>query len=277
MHSPRLGHLISYCGMIILTNGIETPYGVRPMRFCANISLLFTEVPFLERFAAARSAGFDAVEMWWPRGENLDAVEAAVADAGVEVVLLNFDAGDMPAGDRGLLSDPSREHEFHANVPVALALADAIGCRQLNALVGFGDLDLARAQRAARRRRRARQDDPDRGRQHVRERPLPALEHARRRGVRALDRPRQRAPAVRRVPHAAHGGEPPADDRRAPRSDRATSRSPTPPGAASRAPARSTTTTCCRRSTSSATRAGSGWSTSRPAPPSRPWIGWCAR
>ena len=72
------------------------------MKFCANISLLFTEVPFLERFAAARSAGFDAVEMWWPRGENLDAVEAAVADAGVEVVLLNFDAGDMPAGDRGV-------------------------------------------------------------------------------------------------------------------------------------------------------------------------------
>jgi hydroxypyruvate isomerase len=121
------------------------------MRFCANISLLFTEVPFLERFAAARSAGFDAVEMWWPRGENLDAVEAAVADAGVEVVLLNFDAGDMPAGDRGVLSDPAREHEFHANVPIALALADAIGCTQLNALVGFGDLDLARrnVQRAA--------------------------------------------------------------------------------------------------------------------------------
>ena len=101
------------------------------MRFCANISLLFTEVPFLERFAAARSAGFDAVEMWWPRGEDLDAVEAAVAAAGVEVVLLNFDAGDMPAGDRGLFSDPSRAHELEANIPVAFALADAIGCSRL--------------------------------------------------------------------------------------------------------------------------------------------------
>ena len=99
------------------------------MRFCANISLLFTEVPFLERFAAARSAGFDAVEMWWPRGENLDAVEAAVADAGVEVVLLNFDAGDMPAGDRGLFGEPARAAELEANIPVAFALADAIGCR----------------------------------------------------------------------------------------------------------------------------------------------------
>jgi hydroxypyruvate isomerase len=114
------------------------------MRFCANISLLFTEVPFLERFAAARSAGFDAVEMWWPRGEDLDAVEAAVADSGVEVVLLNFDAGDMPAGDRGLFSDPSRSEELDANIPVAFALADAIGCTRLNALVGFGSLDLAR-------------------------------------------------------------------------------------------------------------------------------------
>jgi hydroxypyruvate isomerase len=114
------------------------------MQFCANISLLFTEVPFLERFSAARHAGFDAVEMWWPRGENLDAVAAAVADAGVEVVLLNFDAGDMPAGDRGLFSDPARSDELEANIPVAFALADAVGCRQLNALVGFGSLDLAR-------------------------------------------------------------------------------------------------------------------------------------
>jgi hydroxypyruvate isomerase len=114
------------------------------MRFSANISILFTEVPFLQRFAAARSAGLDAVELWWPRGEDLDAVAAAASDSGAEVVLLNFDAGDMPAGDRGLLSDPARQDEFRANVPLALGLADKLGCRQLNALVGFGDLALAR-------------------------------------------------------------------------------------------------------------------------------------
>ena len=62
--------------------------------------------------------------------------------------------------------------------------------------------------------------DHDRGRQHVRERPLPAFHHAGRRRVRALGRPRQRAPPVRRLPHAAHGGEPDRDDRRAPRPDR---------------------------------------------------------
>jgi hydroxypyruvate isomerase len=112
------------------------------MRFCANISVLFTEVPLLKRFAAARSAGLSAVELWWPRGEDLDAV--AEAAAGTEVVLLNFDAGDMPAGDRGLASDPARRDEFRANVPVALDLADRIGATRLNALLGFGDLDLAR-------------------------------------------------------------------------------------------------------------------------------------
>src|SRR5262245_48010053 len=107
------------------------------MRFSANLSILFKEVPFLERFAKARAAGFSAVEFWWPSGEDLDGVEAAVADAGLAVALLNFDAGDMPAGERGLLSDPDRANQFRANVPLALGLAEAIGCRRLNALVGL--------------------------------------------------------------------------------------------------------------------------------------------
>jgi hydroxypyruvate isomerase len=76
------------------------------------------------------------VEFWWPSGEDLAAVEAAISDAGLEVVLFNFDAGDMPSGDRGLLSDPDRQGAFRANVPVALEFAARVGCRQLNALVG---------------------------------------------------------------------------------------------------------------------------------------------
>ena len=106
------------------------------MRFCANVSILFKEVAFLERFGRARRAGFSAVEFWWPRGEDLDAVEAAIGDAGLEVVLFNFDAGDMPAGDRGLLSDPVRQGQFKENVPEALELARRLGCSKLNALVG---------------------------------------------------------------------------------------------------------------------------------------------
>jgi len=123
------------------------------VRFSANISILFTEAPFLERFERAARNGFGAVEFWWPRGESLDQVEEAARDAGLEVVLINFDAGDMRAGERGLLSDPARHDEFRANVPVALELAESLRCPRLNALVGLElpgrgreeQLELARA------------------------------------------------------------------------------------------------------------------------------------
>ena len=106
------------------------------MRFSANVSILFKEVPLLERFGRAAEAGFSAVEFWWPAGEDLGEVERAVRDAGVEVALFNFDAGDMPAGDRGLVSDPAREQQFRENVPVALELARSLGCRRMNVLAG---------------------------------------------------------------------------------------------------------------------------------------------
>jgi len=106
------------------------------MRFCANVSILFKEVPFLERFRRAANAGFSAVEFWWPLGEDLGEVEAAIKDANLSVALFNFYAGDMPAGDRGLLSDPGRQEDFRENVPVALELAQRLGCSRLNALVG---------------------------------------------------------------------------------------------------------------------------------------------
>ena len=107
------------------------------MRFCANVSILFTDAPFLARFARARAVGFTAVEFWWPAGEDLGRVEAAIAEAGLEVALFNFDAGEMAKGDRGLTNDPDREARFRENVPVALALAHRLGCPRLNALVGL--------------------------------------------------------------------------------------------------------------------------------------------
>ncbi len=75
-----------------------------------------------------------------------------IKDTGVEVALFNFDAGDVPAGDRGLVSDPDRESRFRENVPVALELARSLGCRRMNVLVGHAlsgmereeQLDLAR-------------------------------------------------------------------------------------------------------------------------------------
>src|SRR5918997_701141 len=110
------------------------------MRFCANVFMLFGEDPFLERLGREAEAGFSAVEFWWPgaAGEDPGEVEEAVKDAGVEVALFNFDAGDMlGAGDRGLVSDPEREGQFQENVPVALALARSLDCRRINVLVGL--------------------------------------------------------------------------------------------------------------------------------------------
>ncbi len=106
------------------------------MRFSANLSFLFKDAPFIERFDRARAAGFAGVEFMWPGVDELDAVERAVADTGLEVALFNFEAGDMAAGDRGLASDPDRRAQFRENVPVALDLARRIGCTRLNALVG---------------------------------------------------------------------------------------------------------------------------------------------
>jgi hydroxypyruvate isomerase len=99
--------------------------------------MLFKEVDFVERFSRAADAGFAGVEFWWPSGEDLEQVETAIKDSGLEVALFNFDAGDMPEGDRGLLSDPDRQQQFRDNVPVALELARSVGCTRLNALVGL--------------------------------------------------------------------------------------------------------------------------------------------
>ena len=107
------------------------------MRFCPNLSMLFKEADFVERFSRAADAGFAGVEFWWPSGEDLDQVKAAIKDSGLEVALFNFDAGDMPNGDRGLASDPDRKQQFRDNVPVALELARDLGCPRLNALVGL--------------------------------------------------------------------------------------------------------------------------------------------
>lgn len=110
--------------------------------FDVNCSILFTELPLLERPAAAKTAGFDAVEFWWPFAEpvpserDVDAFVTAIGDAGVRLVGLNFFAGDMPAGDRGVLSCPGRVAEFRANADVVAGIGQVTGCRAFNALYG---------------------------------------------------------------------------------------------------------------------------------------------
>ena len=112
------------------------------LRYEVNCSILFTELPLLERPAAAKAAGFDAVEFWWPfavavpSDAEVDKFVSAVQDAGVALVGLNFFAGDMPAGDRGLVSWPARSAEFRDNIPVVAAIGERLGCTAFNALYG---------------------------------------------------------------------------------------------------------------------------------------------
>ncbi len=111
-------------------------------RYAVNCSILFTELPLLQRPQAARSAGFEAVEFWWPFDTALpgdaevDAFERAIRDAGVQLTGLNFAAGDLPGGDRGLVSWPQRSLEFRDNIAVTLGIGERLGCRAFNALYG---------------------------------------------------------------------------------------------------------------------------------------------
>jgi hydroxypyruvate isomerase len=112
------------------------------LKFDVNCSILFTELPLLRRPAAAKAAGFDAVEFWWPFAEPVpadhvvDGFVAALADAGVQLAGLNFAAGDMAAGDRGWVSDPMKITQFRDNVDVCVGIAGRTGCRVLVALYG---------------------------------------------------------------------------------------------------------------------------------------------
>ena len=114
-------------------------------RFCANISLMFSEVELPERFAAAARAGFRAVEMQFPYAYPPELLADRARAAGVEVVLINMPAGAQ-AGDRGIGCLPSRAAEFRDAVGSALAYARALGCRRVNCLSGIAP---ARADGAA--------------------------------------------------------------------------------------------------------------------------------
>lgn len=113
-------------------------------KFCANISLMFTEMPLLERPAAARAAGFTAIEVQFPYVAALDDFARAVERAGVEVVLINFPAGDADKGDRGLGALPSRIAEFRAGVADGRRYAERLGCKRMNLLAGVPGADVSR-------------------------------------------------------------------------------------------------------------------------------------
>jgi hydroxypyruvate isomerase len=106
-------------------------------RFCANLSLLFTEHPFAERWAAAARAGFRGVECHFPYGEPAAVLAEELRRNGLEQVLFNLPPGDWAAGERGIACLPDRVAEFEDGVGRAIAYARALDCRRINCLAGI--------------------------------------------------------------------------------------------------------------------------------------------
>ncbi len=105
-------------------------------KFSANLSMLFTELPFLERFAAARAAGFSVVEYLFPYDFPAAQLADLLAQNGLTQVLFNLPAGNWGDGDRGIAVDPARTEEFRDGVAKAVAYAKALGVPRLNCLAG---------------------------------------------------------------------------------------------------------------------------------------------
>jgi len=116
----------------------------RMPKLAANLSLLFAETAFLDRFAAAARAGFRGVEYQFPYAFPARAVAERARAAGVEVVLHNIPAGDAARGDRGIACLPERASEFRDGVERALEYAGAAGCPRLNCLAGVVPPDAPR-------------------------------------------------------------------------------------------------------------------------------------
>ena len=114
------------------------------LKFSANLSLLFTEVPLLERFAAARRAGFQAVEIQFPYELSIEAISAELDRHELELVLINVPAGDLMQGGNGLAGVPGQEQAFRRAVLQALPYAQQLGVRCVNVLAGrqTADADL---------------------------------------------------------------------------------------------------------------------------------------
>ena len=105
-------------------------------KFAANLSTMFGETAFLDRFAAARQAGFDAVEFLFPYAFDADDIANRLARQEQKLVLFNLPAGDWNAGERGFACDPRRIGQFQDSVGEALEFADELGVTQLHCMAG---------------------------------------------------------------------------------------------------------------------------------------------
>lgn len=113
-------------------------------KFAANLSMLFTELPFLDRFEAAAGAGFEAVEFLFPYDFPAEEIAARLKEYSLAQALFNFPPGDWDGGERGIAALPGREEEFEASVQTALTYAAVLDCSRLHVMAGVpDDLDAA--------------------------------------------------------------------------------------------------------------------------------------
>src|SRR5579859_2580 len=106
-------------------------------RLCANLTMLFTEQDFLERFEAAAQAGFKGVEYLFPYAYGKEQLADLLHQHGLQQVLHNLPAGDWASGERGIACLPDRVGEFQEGVGKAIDYAHALGCKQVNVLAGI--------------------------------------------------------------------------------------------------------------------------------------------
>lgn len=108
-------------------------------QFAANLSMMFTEHPFLERFAAAAESGFTAVEYLFPYEHTPTQVAEALTSAGLTQALFNAPPGDWDRGERGIAALPGRDAEFSASLRKALDYAEALGCGHIHVMAGIAE------------------------------------------------------------------------------------------------------------------------------------------
>lgn len=106
-------------------------------RFAANLSFLYQELPFLDRFDAAAADGFEGVEFLFPYEHAPADVAQRLRRSGLQQVMFNMPPGDWARGERGIAALPGREEEFRAGLEKALVYAAALGCRRLHAMSGL--------------------------------------------------------------------------------------------------------------------------------------------
>src|SRR3984957_20552689 len=110
-------------------------------KFAANLTMLFNELPFLDRFAAAKAAGFSGVEYLFPYDFEKAMLREKLQQYGLTQVLHNLPAGNWSTGERGIAIFPDRVDEFRDGVRRAVDYAKALDCRQLNCLGGLAPPD----------------------------------------------------------------------------------------------------------------------------------------